>query len=165
MGTYCKTHGTLLNFVWQPGWEGSVGKDGHSIFIVSPFAFYLKLPQYYHSSPLSFFFFNRLIYLFFTELGVLAMQGMFPFEGGAGENQCSDSSLGWFPWFWGRALEQWLSSFDTWASMLQRLWVLLEPRIKPMSPAWEGRFLTTRPAGKTYHRIITGYTGIQIKIV
>ena len=22
MGTYCITHGTLLNVIWQPGWEG-----------------------------------------------------------------------------------------------------------------------------------------------
>ena len=96
LGTYCKTHGTLLNFVWQPGWEGNVGKDGHKYIYSEPLCSYLKLPQYYHSSPLSlvfFFFLNRLIYLFFTELGVLAMQGMFPVRG-AGANQCSDSSLG-----------------------------------------------------------------------
>ena len=71
-----------------------------SVFIVSPFALYLKLPLYYHSSPLSlvfffcFFFLNRLIYLVFTELGVLAVPGMFPVGGGAGENQCLGFSLG-----------------------------------------------------------------------
>ena len=62
-------------------WE----KMDTGIFIVSPFALYLKLPQYYHSSPLSFFF-NRLIFLFFTELGVLEMQRMFPVRGDWGES-------------------------------------------------------------------------------
>ena len=26
---YCVTHGTLLNIMWQPGWEGSVGEKGY----------------------------------------------------------------------------------------------------------------------------------------
>ena len=27
--TYCVARGTLLNVTWQPGWEGSLGKNGH----------------------------------------------------------------------------------------------------------------------------------------
>ena len=27
--TYCLAHGTLLNVMWQPGWEGSLGKNGY----------------------------------------------------------------------------------------------------------------------------------------
>ena len=26
----------LLNFAWQPGWEGSVGKDGHRYIYSEP---------------------------------------------------------------------------------------------------------------------------------
>ena len=26
--TSCRTHGTLLNVVWQPGWEWSLGENG-----------------------------------------------------------------------------------------------------------------------------------------
>ena len=25
----CITHGTLLNVMWQPGWEGSLGENGY----------------------------------------------------------------------------------------------------------------------------------------
>ena len=25
----CVAHGTLLNVMWQPGWEGSLGKKGY----------------------------------------------------------------------------------------------------------------------------------------
>ena len=27
--TYCIAHGTLLNVMWQPGWDGSLGKNGY----------------------------------------------------------------------------------------------------------------------------------------
>ena len=27
--SYCIAHGTLLNVMWQPGWEVSLGKNGH----------------------------------------------------------------------------------------------------------------------------------------
>ena len=27
--TYCRTQGTLLNVMWQPGWEGSLEENGH----------------------------------------------------------------------------------------------------------------------------------------
>ena len=27
--TYCKTQGALLNVMWQPGWEGSLGENGY----------------------------------------------------------------------------------------------------------------------------------------
>ena len=27
--TYCIAQGTLLNVMWQPGWEGSLGENGH----------------------------------------------------------------------------------------------------------------------------------------
>ena len=113
---------------------------------------------------LCFFFFYRFIYFFFTELHLLAVQGMLPVRGSWGKSVLG-FSLGWFPWVWSRGLEQWLCSCDTWASVLQGLRDLLGPGIKSLSLAWEGRFLTTRPAGKTYHRIIMGYITIQIKTV
>lgn len=25
----CQTHGTLLNVIWQPGWEGGLGENGN----------------------------------------------------------------------------------------------------------------------------------------
>ena len=28
-GTYCMEHGTLLNVMWQPRWEGSLGENGY----------------------------------------------------------------------------------------------------------------------------------------
>ena len=116
------------------------------------------------SSLSFFFFFYRFIYFFFTELHLLAVQGMLPVRGSWGKSVLG-FSLGWFPWVWSRGLEQWLCSCDTWASVLQGLRDLLGPGIKSLSLAWEGRFLTTRPAGKTYHRIIMGYITIQIKTV
>ena len=27
--TYCIAHGTLLNVMWQPGWEQSLGENGY----------------------------------------------------------------------------------------------------------------------------------------
>ena len=27
--TYCRAHGTLLNVMWQPGWEGNLGENGY----------------------------------------------------------------------------------------------------------------------------------------
>ena len=27
--TYCTPQGTLLNVIWQPGWEGSLGENGY----------------------------------------------------------------------------------------------------------------------------------------
>ena len=27
--TYCTAYGTLLNVMWQPGWEGSLGENGY----------------------------------------------------------------------------------------------------------------------------------------
>ena len=162
--------GNLLKSTWKSAqfcvaaWMG--GKCGEGWAQVyswpSPSALYLKLPEYYFFSP--FFLFYKLIYLFFTELSLLAVQGMLPVRGSWGKSVLG-FSLGWFPWVWSRGLEQWLCSCDTWASVLQGLRDLLGPGIKSMSLAWEGRFLTTRPAGKTYHRIITGYTAIQIKPV
>ena len=37
-------HGILLNVMWQPGWEGSLGENGWIYVYVwlSPFAVYLK---------------------------------------------------------------------------------------------------------------------------
>ena len=29
MGLYCIAQGTLLNVVWQSGWEGSLGENGY----------------------------------------------------------------------------------------------------------------------------------------
>ena len=26
-GTHCTVHGTLLNVMWQPGWEGGLGEN------------------------------------------------------------------------------------------------------------------------------------------
>ena len=44
--TYCKTQGALLNVMWQPGWEGSLGENGYIYGWLSPFAVHLKLPQH-----------------------------------------------------------------------------------------------------------------------
>ena len=47
------TQGTLLNVMWQPGWEGSLGENGYMYICVyiyiwlSPFAVHLKLSQHY----------------------------------------------------------------------------------------------------------------------
>ena len=39
----CIEHGTLLNVMWQPGWDReSLGENGY----MSPFAVYLKLPHF-----------------------------------------------------------------------------------------------------------------------
>ena len=38
----CIAHGTLLNVMWQPGWDRSLGENGY----MSPFAVYLKLPHF-----------------------------------------------------------------------------------------------------------------------
>lgn len=48
-----------------------------------------------------------------------------------------------------QALELRLNRYDAWASLLHSTWNLLGPGIKPVSPALEGRFLTTRPSGKS----------------
>ena len=44
--TYCVAHGTLLNFMCQPGWEGAFGGEWRHVYVwLSPFAGHLKLPQ------------------------------------------------------------------------------------------------------------------------
>ena len=48
-------HGILLNVMWQPGWEGSLGENGYMYICVyiyisvwlSFFAVHLKLSQHY----------------------------------------------------------------------------------------------------------------------
>ena len=47
------------------------------------------------------------------------------------------------------ALEHWLSSCGTWVSLPCGMWNLTRPRIKLMSPALAGRFLTTGPSGRS----------------
>ena len=48
MRSYLKTHGTLLNVIWWPGWEGSLGGEWIHIYVqLSPFAVYLKLSQHH----------------------------------------------------------------------------------------------------------------------
>ena len=41
--------GTLLNIMWQPGWEGSLGENGHVYVYVwlSPFTVHLKSSQHH----------------------------------------------------------------------------------------------------------------------
>ena len=48
-----------------------------------------------------------------------------------------------------RALEDRLSSCGAWAQLLHDMWDLPEPGIKSMSSAFQGRFLTTGPPGKS----------------
>ena len=48
-----------------------------------------------------------------------------------------------------RALEHWLSSFGTRASLLHSMWDLPGPGIEPVSAELAGRFLTARPLGKS----------------
>ena len=48
-----------------------------------------------------------------------------------------------------RALEHRLSSCGAQASLLRGMWDLPGPRIKPVSPALAGGFLTTAPPGKS----------------
>ena len=44
--TYCIAHGTLLNVMWQPGWEGIWGEWIHVDIWLSLFAVHLKLSQH-----------------------------------------------------------------------------------------------------------------------
>ena len=37
------TTGNSLSVLWQPGWEGSLGENGHMYIWLSPFAVHLKL--------------------------------------------------------------------------------------------------------------------------
>ena len=49
---YCIAHGTLLNVMWQLGWEGSWGRmytwiHGECMYVwLDPFAVHLKLSQH-----------------------------------------------------------------------------------------------------------------------
>ena len=40
------TQGTLLNVMWQPGWEGNLGENGYVYVRLSPLAVHLKLAQH-----------------------------------------------------------------------------------------------------------------------
>ena len=46
--SFCTAQGSLLNVMWQPGWEGSLGENGYMYVYVwlSPFAVHLKLSQH-----------------------------------------------------------------------------------------------------------------------
>ena len=45
--TYFIAHGTLLNVMWQPGLEESLGENGYILYRwLSPFAVHWKLSQY-----------------------------------------------------------------------------------------------------------------------
>ena len=46
-----------------------------------------------------------------------------------------------------------LSSCGSWTWLLKDVWNLPRPGIKPVSPALEGAFLTTGPAGKSHAQI------------
>ena len=48
-----------------------------------------------------------------------------------------------------RALEHRFSSFGAWVQLLRSMWDLPGPRLKPVSPALAGGFLTTAPPGKS----------------
>ena len=39
--------GTLLSVMWQPGWEGSLGENGHVFVWLSPFTVHLKPSQHF----------------------------------------------------------------------------------------------------------------------
>ena len=43
--SYCIAQGTLLSIMWQPGWEGSLGRVDTCICWLCPFAVHLKLSQ------------------------------------------------------------------------------------------------------------------------
>ena len=45
--THCCPQGTLLNVMWQPGWEGFGGEGIHVYVWLSPFIIHLKLSQHY----------------------------------------------------------------------------------------------------------------------
>ena len=46
--TYCIAQGTLLNVMWEPGWETGLGENGYLCVCVwlSPFTAHLKLSQH-----------------------------------------------------------------------------------------------------------------------
>ena len=47
----CAAQGTLLNVIWQPGWEGSLGENWIQVYIwLSPLAVHLKLSQHCESA-------------------------------------------------------------------------------------------------------------------
>ena len=82
-------------------------------------------------------------------------------SGGYSSWCCAGFSLQWLLLLWStgsrcagfsscgsRALEHRLSSCGAWAQLLHGMWDLLEPGLKPVSPALAGRFLTTAPPGK-----------------
>ena len=110
-------------------------------------------------NPQDSFFFK--MYLFLLVLGLHAVCGL-PLS------HCSCNSLlprvGCGAWLCGmqasvvatcglsscgsRALEHRLSSYVSRAQLLQGMWDLLGPGIKPVSPALAGRFFSTEPPGK-----------------
>ena len=71
-----------------------------------------------------------------SELGLLSSRS-------AWASLCSDFSC-----CGAQALEHELSSCSAQALLLQGMWDLPQPGIKPMSPALVGGFLTTGPPGK-----------------
>ena len=52
--TYCIAQGSLLNVMWQPGYEGSLGRMHTCICMMSPFAVHLKLSQHCLSATLQY---------------------------------------------------------------------------------------------------------------
>ena len=113
-------------------------------------------------NPQDSFFFK--MYLFLLVLGLHAVCGL-PLS------HCSCNSLlprvGCGAWLCGmqasvvatcglsscgsRALEHRLSSYVSLAQLLQGMWDLLGPGIKPVSPALAGRFFSTEPPGKSHN--------------
>ena len=50
--TYCIAQGTLLNVMWQPGWEGSLGENVYMCAWLGYFAGHLKQSQHCLSAVL-----------------------------------------------------------------------------------------------------------------
>ena len=80
--------------------------------------------------------YKALFLLFIIFFGLCCMRGLL--------SRCSGFSS-----YGARALEHRLSSWDTWVSLPYSIWNLSRPRIKPVSPALAGRFLTTGPPRKS----------------
>ena len=61
-----------------------------------------------------------------------------------------------------RAFERRLGSCGTWGLLLCGMWTLPRPRIKPVSPALAGRFLSTAPPGVENMYLFNFYSQMRV---
>ena len=121
----------------------------------------VTVPQYFF---LSFFLFNKFIYLFLAALGLRCCVQAFSScgERGYSSSWCVGFSVQWllllhstgsrctgFSSCGLRARERRLSSCGAQAQLLHGMWDLPGPGLEPVSPALAGGFLITAPPGKS----------------